>query len=451
MAQAELPRHTQLYGQLSEEQQDALGKAVIEKLRTLIGGYGELSVLAEYIAVMLQSNRPADMIQTELEAFLQEQSKPFTRWLTKEIEKHGRAAGADANPDADPGSEVLLNRITREAHGRKSGVKVENTKEKKQRKERRSSRHAPEAAELAAPAPVIKPKERRSRSRRRRRDKEAARAGFAPAPPGAAGENDNGADRKVTLTPNVQFLRDAYHNKVEDPADQAMHQELLDPGSPSKWHFRAEPLGPLSAPPQASAGPPGVHHLPGEYGYPPHLQPHPGMAGAAAPAPPPRQFKTIAPKKWKVVRANTIVRETEQLNSAEVRSLHEGEIVEQVSPSMTLQGGIVRLLIRHPSTPQFPAPIGWVTLDATAAGGPKFLEPGPEPMSRGLPWAPPVGTKAAAALSPAGAAPAGAAAAAPAPWAAPAPAYIQPVKAAPAPVAAKGPKGYQNLVWTPGG
>jgi len=78
-----------------------------------------------------------------------------------------------------------------------------------------------------------------------------------------------------------------------------------------------------------------------------------------------------------------MVRATEHLESEEVQLLQEGEIVEQVAPAFKLKNGIVRIQIRHPSSPQFPNPIGWVTQDATAAGGPKFLEPGPEPMAKG--------------------------------------------------------------------
>mmetsp|Transcript_164123 Transcript_164123/g.315315 ORF Transcript_164123/g.315315 Transcript_164123/m.315315 type:complete len:265 (-) Transcript_164123:1353-2147(-) len=114
---AETPKHTQLYGKLSAEQQEDLGKAVVEKLRSLIGGYGELSVLAEYIAVMLQSSRPPEQIQTELEAFLQESSQPFTRWLCDQIEfiAEGRVADGGAAGGAD-GGEALLNRAVRDAH-----------------------------------------------------------------------------------------------------------------------------------------------------------------------------------------------------------------------------------------------------------------------------------------------------------------------------------------------
>merc|ERR1719261_2445884 len=110
-----------------------------------------------------------------------------------------------------------------------------------------------------------------------------------------------------------------------------------------------------------------------------------------------------------------------------------------------MPNGIIRVLIRHPSSPQFPNPIGWVTSDATAAGGPKFLEPGPEPMSRGKPWAPPAGTRAAADYVPPG-------------GAAPAPqygGYRPPSAHAGAPPAARpgvpagprGPGGFKDLVW----
>lgn len=433
MAQAELPRHAQIYASLTEEQQDVLGKAVIEELRTLIGGYGELSVLAEYIAVMLQSNRPADMIQVELDAFLQEQSKPFTRWLMKEIEKLGKTSSAESRP-ADPGSEALLNRVMRDARGGKSAVKVETTSKRKEPKERRRSRRTAEAAPAPVLAAPIAPKERRSRSRRRRRaEKEAARA--APAPLGAEAFNENGpgADKKVVLTPNVQFLRDAYHQKGDPAFGEAGGPGVAAPGSPSKWHFRAEPLSPLLAPPQESV----PARPPMEYGASPYgAQPAP-VAPQVAPI---RPTKTIPPKKWKVARPNTIVRETEHLQSPEVRTLQEGEIVEQVSPSLTMPNGIIRVLIRHPSSPQFPNPIGWVTSDATAAGGPKFLEPGPEPMSRGKPWAPPAGTRAAVAAAQnaqVAAAPQLAAAAVRAP--------TRPA----IPEAPRGPKGFQNLVWTP--
>lgn len=321
--------------------------------------------------------------------------------------------------------EEVLNRVMREARDTKPiAPKIEETGEKKKRahKEKKSKREGhtssrrakKELEDGAAPAAVTKT-ERRSRSRRRRREKEAAR--LAPAP-GVEAEADVHR-RKVLLTPNADFQsgRDAPSGGYPSAGS-------------SKWHFRAEPL-PAGAAPVPGARPPQAG-APSPYGAPP------GYLGAPPGYPPvaplmTRPMKTIAPKKWKVVRPSTIVKQTEHLNSAEVRTLHEGEIIEQVSPSVTLPGGIIRILIRHPSTTEFPNPIGWVTLDATSAGGPKFLESGPEPMSRGKPWAPPVGTRAASAQHGGGAAAA---------W--------RPQSAPAAPAEAKwGAKGFQNLTWTP--
>jgi len=428
------------YRNLSKEQQSDLLNTIAEKIKSLLGVHGDTEVLAEYIVVMLQSDKPPEYIEHELQAFLQEQSQPFVTWLAESVE-------AMTAPKAKPAKERRKSRrVAEAAPAAAAPAPVAAAKEKRKR----------------AASPTHAKKERRSRSRRRRRrEVETARPGVAPAAARAA-EDENAAGKAsrggIQLTPNAQFLRDAYHHKVDGPDGQEGQPGEIDA---SKWHFRAEPLSPLSAPPQAQVAP--GRHPPGEFS---HGQPQYGVHYGApspyeqAPAPiaPSRPMKTIAPKKWKVTRKNTIVRETEQLNSAEVRSLNEDEIVEQVSPSITImtpQGGIVRILIRHPSSPQFPNPIGWVTLDATGAGGPKFLEPGPEPMSRGKPWAPPVGTRNAVDF-PAPGAPTprpawGSPAASPPVFAA---AIAQgarpPAPVPPVPAANRGPRGtFQNLTWTP--
>ena len=123
-------------------------------------------------------------------------------------------------------------------------------------------------------------------------------------------------------------------------------------------------------------------------------QPPPFALGALAQAPPPQEPavqlvpmttsmpKVVFPaKKWTVACADTVVRTTEQLNSPEVLVLQKGEIVEQVAPALRLPSGVLRIQIRHPSSPQFPHPIGWVTLDATPIGGPRLLVAGPVPMA----------------------------------------------------------------------
>merc|ERR1719343_135989 len=118
-------------------------------------------------------------------------------------------------------------------------------------------------------------------------------------------------------------------------------------------------MGSQAPAPGATDAPPGYHGAP-----------QVGQAAVAAvqtsAARPPRGFQI---KKWRVARQNTVVKATEALESPEIQTLQEGEIVEQVAPAFKLASGIIRVQIRHPSSPQFPNPIGWVTQDATSAGG----------------------------------------------------------------------------------
>ena len=45
-----------------------------------------------------------------------------------------------------------------------------------------------------------------------------------------------------------------------------------------------------------------------------------------------------------------------------------------------MPNGVVRLMIAHPSATASPNIVGWATQDATAAGGPIYLEPWPQPV-----------------------------------------------------------------------
>jgi len=461
-SRAEPSKLTQLYTRLTEAQQKEFGKVVIGKLRTLIGGHGELSVLAEYIAVMLQSSRPPEQIQSELEAFLQEQSQPFTDWLCKQLVKH---AGEEQRPTPDAKGEELLLRAVQDARVQGAAAAVAAPAEEggggRRReggdRERRSKREAREAAaatekqsRAAAAATERHSTRHRSRSRRRRRDKEGK--------------------KHAVLTPNVEFLRGAYHNKTlkressveakaraAEPAalpaderwsfraDSSAAAAPAPGGSAMHWHAEPGAGAPPAAPGAPVAGAPPGHH-PGHHpGAPPpgHYPPqpygyHPAHAAEAAPqpAPAPARPRHFMAKKWKVMRANTVVRATEHLNSEEVQLLQDGEIVEQVAPAFKLKNGIVRIQIRHPSSPQFPNPIGWVTQDASSAGGPKFLEPGPEPMHKGSWRPPPVQQSWGGGGPPMGGRP-------------PRPGGPLGGKGA-APRAPGGAYGFQNLTWTPG-
>jgi len=285
------------------------------------------------------------------------------------------------------------------------------------------------------------------------------------------------------LTPNREHLRESRRKHDVPEARGAHRTEAAAPPVDTRWHFRADPTAPpvnsaplvwqgaaaqLSPAPHGTPGAPAAHpaigappgqltaapfNLPAQpgYGAPHAAQPvpqYPATASAAlpattaapsAPVPRPRPFNV---KKWKVVKGGTVVRTTEQLSSEEVQKLQEGAVVEQVAPAFKLQNGIVRIQIRHPSSPEFPNPIGWVTQDASAAGGPKFLEPGPEPMQKTS-----TGFKTTGGAAPVAASQQWSTSAAPQAWRPRAPASPGMRPYSPRP----GLYGFQNLIWTPGG
>jgi len=102
--------------------------------------------------------------------------------------------------------------------------------------------------------------------------------------------------------------------------------------------------------------------------------------------------------RWRVVysspnsrEGDAIVRADLALDSAEVAVLWCGDVVEQAGPSETRGQGILRMPVTatiqrrsdadsEPAKENAPAAktIGWVTLDATSAGGPVFFKPAPD-------------------------------------------------------------------------
>lgn len=436
----------QLYSKLSADQQASLAEAILQRLKSMIGGYGELSVLSEYISVMLQSTRPADQIQSELEAFLQEQSAPFTAWLCEQVTKLASEA-----PPAEEGTGGKRRRREKRAEREAADKPVEaDAPEKK--KSKREKKNGSVLAAAAAAAAGAAPLRSRSRKRRRRNSVDVDAADGAEAGTGTSAGSREPAARKATLTPNVEYLREAYHTPKADSHSSA-------DGKDTRWSFRADGPPSQGAAPQATPGPPPAahHYPPPQHYYPPLHSPHqyhyaaPGAmhpapavnaspangvfagaptAAASVPASRPARF---IEKKWRVLRPNTVVRASEKLDSAEVQKLQVGEIVEQVAPAFTTEKGLIRIQIRHPSSSVFPNPIGWVTQDATAAGGPKFLEQGPEPMQKSPSnnWRPPASSWASSAWRPRGSA---------GPWSA---------RPAAAPAAPQGRPSFQNLTWKP--
>lgn len=110
-------------------------------------------------------------------------------------------------------------------------------------------------------------------------------------------------------------------------------------------------------------------------------------------------MRSSAPR-WRVVyssekkddTADAIVREDPTLCSDEVATLQFGDVVEQSGPSLIRGDGIVRMpvtttVVRRSEIPEsgeipmapnhgpLPKLLGWVTVDATALGGPIFFKP----------------------------------------------------------------------------
>lgn len=93
-----------VYRALSKEEQQKVQKSISDKIRELLGVHGDIAVLVEYIAVMLQSDKHRALIEQELEAFLQDQSPPFVAWLCDELEAIGRKKKEEKKKEKDTSS-----------------------------------------------------------------------------------------------------------------------------------------------------------------------------------------------------------------------------------------------------------------------------------------------------------------------------------------------------------
>lgn len=388
---------------------------------------------------MLQADKPQEQIVDELQAFMQDRSITFTDWLFRRLARitekresgrrrsnRSRVLGDDAHLvkpllTVESQSSTAAGSLASIAGSSKVG-------ERNSRRERGPNgctllegsgvlRDQSHLQKLLAQTQLVDAHRSRSRQRHRRRDsRQSLPSVLVGHRNGTASGGSCNVEKKVVLTPNANVQRET--------RERALVVENIDDG---RWHFRAPPAVAERRPVARLAAAP-IETPPGDlgrWGYgasfgsadelryrppsqqiaPMYVEEHmvarsspPASGGAlnharcgtletqprSLPSAPPQQSapRWFAVKKWRVANPNTIVRATDALDSPEVQVLHEGEIVEQVSPGVRLANGIMRLQIRHPSSPQFPAPIGWVTQDATAAGGPKFLVPGPEPMIR---------------------------------------------------------------------
>lgn len=136
------------------------------------------------------------------------------------------------------------------------------------------------------------------------------------------------------------------------------------------------------------------------------VQPMGWVTADASKAGGPKYLVRASAPRWRVVHStnkegdagDAIVREDPTLDSEAVAVLHYGDVVEQAGPSLTRSDGIVRMPVtstvvrRGDVTENGEAPsnggrnnsagangkaariLGWVTVDATAAGGPIFFK-----------------------------------------------------------------------------
>eukprot|EP00929_Paragymnodinium_shiwhaense_P070431 TRINITY_DN35674_c0_g1_i1.p1 TRINITY_DN35674_c0_g1~~TRINITY_DN35674_c0_g1_i1.p1 ORF type:complete len:311 (-),score=71.32 TRINITY_DN35674_c0_g1_i1:188-1120(-) len=133
------------------------------------------------------------------------------------------------------------------------------------------------------------------------------------------------------------------------------------------------------------------------------IQPNGWVTADASKAGGPKYLVRASAPRWRVVfsaaketdAGDAIVREDPTLDSPSVAVLHQGDIVEQAGPSLVRSDGIVRMpvtstVIRRGEAESMngdlsasaaaakgkPAKmLGWVTVDATAKGGPVFFKP----------------------------------------------------------------------------
>uniref|UniRef100_A0A7S1SFL2 Uncharacterized protein n=1 Tax=Alexandrium catenella TaxID=2925 RepID=A0A7S1SFL2_ALECA len=120
------------------------------------------------------------------------------------------------------------------------------------------------------------------------------------------------------------------------------------------------------------------------------IQPHGWVTADASRAGGPQYLIRAHAPRWRAIyqsptgEGDVLVRSGLELDSQAVLMLHFGDIVEQAGPAQTQPDGIVRMPITAPQSRRgdsrededtlITKVSGWVTVDASAAGGPVFLK-----------------------------------------------------------------------------
>ncbi|EER00591.1 hypothetical protein Pmar_PMAR021962 [Perkinsus marinus ATCC 50983] len=385
---------------LTPEEEAAVQEAVTEQLMS----YGEgmaskehRATLAEYAACVLQTQATVSEMVAEMEQFLQENAESFVEWLIEYCEEHGVAHPVKRSKKAaPPRGGGLFSKALRAATGQAPAssscpeVTTNGTK--------RGVEEDEHACSSDGPSKIAR---REMRGIAQRAD--AVNAKRVCTPVGTQDENRNPIRLVGREELNQRAVAIVKRSLGEAPLNgrpcpgQSAAEGTLGPliRSPTPALYRP----PLSRAPQPGGLPPVEQQLGG--GYVAQARNGSSMVANRQPPPPPlppptqpqsrRNSFNVPPVttpqrnedgyKWRSIRGDALVRATCEPDSAPVASITNGEIVEQCGQRIVLQSGIIRIQIRHPSHPSFPAPLGWVTLTAEPAGGVRYFEKGPEKVT----------------------------------------------------------------------
>ncbi|EER09741.1 hypothetical protein Pmar_PMAR020035 [Perkinsus marinus ATCC 50983] len=385
---------------LTPEEEAAVQEAVTEQLMS----YGEgmaskehRATLAEYAACVLQTQATVSEMVAEMEQFLQENAESFVEWLIEYCEEHGVAHPVKRSKKAaPPRGGGLFSKALRAATGQAPAssscpeVTTNGTKRGVEEDEHACSSDGP--SKIA-----------RREMRGIAQQADAVNAKRVCTPVRTQDENRNpirlvGREElnQRAVATEKRSLGEASLNGRLSPGQSAA-EGTLGPliRSPTPALYRP----PLLRAPQPGGLPPVEQQLGG--GYVAQARNGSSMVANRQPPPPPlppptqpqsrRNSFNVPPVttpqrnedgyKWRSIRGDALVRATCEPDSAPVASITNGEIVEQCGQRIVLQSGIIRIQIRHPSHPSFPAPLGWVTLTAEPAGGVRYFEKGPEKVT----------------------------------------------------------------------
>ncbi|EER06074.1 hypothetical protein Pmar_PMAR028263 [Perkinsus marinus ATCC 50983] len=393
---------------LTPDQEAAVQEAVMKQLMN----YGEGMVskehratLAEYAACVLQTQTTVSEMVSEMEQFLQENAEGFVEWLIAFCENHGLPHPERKAKKVTPRGGGLFSKALRAATGQppasSSGLAVTSNDVSPSggaagRQPGSGTKRG--AEDKGGPDGANKIARREMRAIARQADSVNSKRAFTLLasqdenrhPVRLLGRKELNQRAVATVRKSLGEAPTAGHSGDRSASEGALGP-LIRPVPPPAYQpplGRASRVQPEGLPPtrqqkgggyvaQVRDGVEMAPHQPPPPPVPPPTQPQPRQAPFAAP-PITTPQRNEDGYKWRAIRDDALVRATCEPDSAPVASITNGEIVEQCGQRIVLQSGIIRIQIRHPSHPSFPAPLGWVTLTAESAGGVRYFEKGPD-------------------------------------------------------------------------